>query len=64
MRTSAALRENRIVLIINLVNCCEEAGLATGFFLPAIWQLDELTANPRFCRSTKNERILLIAASA
>ncbi|MDY7584716.1 hypothetical protein [Pseudomonas sp. CCI3.1] len=56
--------DDGMVLIMAPEMCCEEAGLATGFFLPAIWQLDELTANPRFCRSTKNERILLIAASA
>ena len=62
--TSVVLRDEQMVHIMAPEMCCEEAGLATGFFLPAIWQLDELTANPRFCRSTKNERILLIAASA
>ncbi len=32
------------VCIIHLVECFEEAGLATGFFVPAIWELYESPA--------------------
>ncbi len=33
---SKVLRDGSVALIITPVNSCTEAGLATGFFLPAI----------------------------
>jgi len=35
--TSAVLRDEKMVHIMAPEISCEEAGLATGFFLPAIW---------------------------
>ena len=50
-----------MVLIMIPLMLCEEAGVQPGFFMPAIWVLDGLTANPRRFSSTHEMLIIRLS---